>query len=91
MIDTKAISEEYVDQITAARMLDISQGRISQLCSQGRFEGATKIGWSWIIPKIAVEKFTPLKRGPKPQTSKRNEDKALVANVLDNLEARGNL
>ena len=67
MIDTKTINENYVDQVTAAKMLHITQGRISQLCNEGRFQGATKIGWSWLIPKTSVENFEPLKRGRKPQ------------------------
>ena len=65
LIDEKAL-EDYVDQITAARMLNVTQGRISQLCSEGRFQGATKIGWSWIIPKTSIENFERYKRGRKP-------------------------
>ena len=77
MIDTNVIKEEYVDQRTAAQMLNVSQARISQLCPQGRFPGAVKIGWSWIIPKEAVKNFKPSSRGRKPK--KRN-------NKTDNLE-----
>ena len=77
MIDIKTLNEDYVDQITAAKMLDVTQSRISQLCQEGRFEGATKIGWSWIIPKISVEKYTRRKSGPKPTRQKGKSDKAI--------------
>ena len=83
LIDTNAIKKEYVDQVTAAKMLDVSQARISQLCTQGRFDGATKIGWSWIIPKKSVENFKPLPRGPKPQTSTKGEDQKFLANKIN--------
>ena len=67
MIDAEDLKKDYVDQATAAEMLDVSVSRISQLCKQGRFHGATKLGWSWIIPKTAVENFEHLRRGrPKP-------------------------
>ena len=89
LIDTNAIKEEYVDQVTAAKMLDVSQARISQLCTQGRFDGATKIGWSWIIPKESVKNFKPLPRGPKAQSSISEEDQKFLANKIneaDNLK-----
>ena len=67
MIDTNMLKEEYIDQVTAAQMLGVTQARISQLCSQERFNGAMKIGWSWIIPKEAVKNFVRSPRGRKPK------------------------
>ena len=81
MINEKDM-EDYVDQTTAAKMLNITQGRISQLCSQGRFQGAMKIGWSWIIPKKAIQDFQPLRRGPKPKPSQNEVDQEFLANAL---------
>ena len=67
LLDAKAISEDYVDQATAAKMLSVSRSRINKLANEGRFEGATKIGWSWLIPRVAVENFERLRPGPKPR------------------------
>ncbi len=61
------LKEEYIDQVTAAQMLGVTQARVSQLCSQERFSGAMKIGWSWIIPKEAVKNFVRSPRGRKPK------------------------
>ena len=82
MIDIDEINAEYIDQLTAAKILNISRSRINKLCNTGRFEGATKVGWSWLIPRVAVENFTRLKSGPKPKTTSREDDKALIAEVL---------
>ena len=88
LIDEKAM-EDYVDQVTAGKLLNVTQGRISQLCSQGRFQGAMKIGWSWIIPKETIENFQPLRRGPKPKPPQNEIDKNFLAEVVsqaDNLK-----
>ena len=83
MIDEETIKKDYVDQATAAKMLAVTQGRISRLCSEKRFEGAMKIGWSWIIPKTAIDNFQRLKRGPKPkENSQQNSDKTIINNAL---------
>ena len=80
------IKEDYVDQLTAGKMLNVTQGRISVLCSQGRFNGAMKVGWSWIIPKTSVENFTRLPRGAKSKTAKRIQDHKLIATTLATLQ-----
>ncbi len=88
MIDEKAM-EDYVDQVTAAKMLKITQGRISQLCIQGRFQGAMKIGWSWIIPKVAIENFKPRRRGPRPKSTQNEADRDFLTSAInqaDNLK-----
>ena len=81
MIDIETLKENYIDQSTAANMLKITQGRISQLCQEGRFEGATKIGWSWIIPRLSVENFERKKRGAKPKNY--NEENILQAAIQE--------
>lgn len=83
MIDTNEIMKDYVDQVTAAKMLNISQSRVSQLCTEGRFQGASKIGWSWIIPKVAVENFQPKKRGPKPTGLTIEQTKEIISEALE--------
>ena len=86
MINEAMIKDNYVDQLTAGKMLNVTQGRISVLCSQGRFNGAMKVGWSWIIPKTSVENFTRLPRGVKSKTAKRTQDHKLIATTLATLQ-----
>ena len=66
----KEIEEEYYTALQAGAKLNLSPSRISRLCSSGRFEGAFKAGGSWLIPREAVEKHTPLPPGPKPMTDR---------------------
>ena len=84
LIDEKTIKENYVDPITAANMLHVSRSRINKLCQEGRFEGAIKTGWSWIIPRISVENFKPLRRGPKPNP--QPDDKTVWNTALKNAD-----
>lgn len=44
---------EYISVIEAAEKWNITRRRVQLLCSQGRIEGAQKIGTVWIIPKEA--------------------------------------
>ena len=85
-MDIDILKENYIDQLTAANMLKITQGRISQLCQEGRFDGATKIGWSWVIPRSSVENFQRKRRGVKPKSY--NEKSILQAAIqeADNLK-----
>ena len=77
MITKKEIYEDYVNLATAAQMLKVSKTRINILCREGRFNGAFKAGWSWLIPRTAVLNFKPLKRGRK-----RNTDKILLEKAI---------
>ncbi len=86
MFDRESLMENYVDQLTAAKMLKVSQGRISQLCTNGKFNGAAKIGWSWIIPRESVLNYKPNKRGPKPKTPSDREIWANALSQADNLK-----
>ena len=89
LISKEAIEKDYVNQSEAAKILKLTQGRISQLCSDGSFEGAVKIGWSWIIPKTTLENYPRQKRGRKPK--KENDDRTVWANAIkeaDNLKHR---
>lgn len=45
----------YISVSDAARKWNISERRIRVLCSEGRIEGAAKIGRSWSIPDSAVK------------------------------------
>lgn len=77
MITEKEIYEDYVDLATAAKMLNVTKSRINILCRGGRFNGAFKAGWSWLIPKSAITNFKPLKRGRK-----RNTDRVVIEHAI---------
>ena len=44
---------------------------------------AAKIGWSWVIPKVAVENFKPHKRGPKPTRLILEQTKEIISEALE--------
>ena len=41
---------KYIDVKEAAAKWGITDRRIRLLCSEGRIDGAIKLGWSWTIP-----------------------------------------
>ena len=79
MITEKELKEDYVDQATAAIMLDVSRSRVNALCREGRFDGAIKAGWAWLIPKTAVETFKRLHPG---RPKRGNTDRAVMENAI---------
>ncbi len=72
----------FVSVSEAAEILGIDRSRVGRLCREGRFEGATKIGEAWIIPREAVLNHTHLKPGPKTKAARREEDAALLKAVI---------
>ena len=44
---------EYMSAREAASLWGISKRRVQKLCSEGRIEGAIKVGIVWAIPKGA--------------------------------------
>ena len=42
---------EYMSAREAANLWGISKRRVQKLCSEGRIEGAIKVGIVWAIPK----------------------------------------
>lgn len=80
-MSTEEILEKYVAQKTAAEMMNVTPSRISQLCNQSQFEGAIKIGGSWIIPKTAIENYKPNKRGRKKNV-KKNPDRVMLEKAI---------
>ena len=74
------IAENYLNQAKAAQILGITTSRVNLLCREGRFQGAFKAGWSWLIPKIAVENFARQKRGRK---RKINSDRILLESAIE--------
>lgn len=56
----------FVGSTKAAQLMGISPRRIRQLLSQGRIEGAFKIGKSWVIPLVeGMPKVREGTRGPQ--------------------------
>ena len=80
-MSTEEILAKYVAQKTAAEIMKVTPSRISQLCNQSQFEGAIKIGGSWIIPKTAIENYKPNKRGRK-KSIKKNPDKIMLKKAI---------
>ena len=80
-MSTEEILAKYVAQKTAAEIMKVTPSRISQLCNQSQFEGAIKIGGSWIIPKTAIENYKPNKRGRK-KNIKKNPDRAVIEQAI---------
>lgn len=44
---------EYITAKEAAEKWGISQRRVQVLCTQGKIEGAKRLGWAWAIPQNA--------------------------------------
>lgn len=44
---------EYMSAKEAAEKWKISKRRVQILCSEGRIEGAMKVGYAWVIPQEA--------------------------------------
>ena len=78
MIQKDDIEKNYVDAPEAAKLLSVSRSRIGKLCLAGRFQGALKIGASWIIPREAVLNHKPLPPGVKPKKAKLAAERAAI-------------
>ena len=81
MLNKEIIEKNYFTQAEAAKALSFSLARISQLCSEGKFEGAMKIGWSWIIPKLSIENFHKSPKGRKPKP-KGGSERTILINAI---------
>jgi excisionase family DNA binding protein len=57
------ISEKYITVTDAAKQLNLTSGHVRQLCIDGKFPEAEKMGKTWIIPREAVEKYQPEEKG----------------------------
>ena len=83
MLTQQELDRDYVDGPAAAKILKITSTQVRFLCAKGRIKGAMKLGTSgWIIPRISVLNYKPNKRGSKPKTPSREDDKALIAEAL---------
>ncbi|MBQ3448257.1 MAG: helix-turn-helix domain-containing protein [Synergistaceae bacterium] len=66
-------TDNYIDAVTASRILGITRARISTLCKEGRFAGMVKIGHFWLIPRESVEGYTRLKPGKRKGSMSNDE------------------
>jgi len=57
------IRDNYMTAPQAAEYLGITRNRVGRLCLEGRFNGAGKIGDTWLIPRESVESHKRLKPG----------------------------
>jgi excisionase family DNA binding protein len=58
--------DEYITITEAAQILNKTVSMIGRLCRAGKLSGAEKKGnAAWLIPRAAVESYTPGKRGPR--------------------------
>ena len=53
----------HVSTAEAAEILGVSKDHVNLLCRQGKLRGARKAGWSWIIPRGAIDEYTPGPQG----------------------------
>ena len=74
IIDT----DKYVDAVSAARMLGVTDTRISALIRANRFRDTIRVGHARLIPLEAVQNFERLRPGAK----KKLENKDLIAEAL---------
>ncbi len=52
---------------TAAAALGVSVRTITRMCSDGRLEGAVRVGHQWRIPSSTIEAFLPRERNGRPE------------------------
>ena len=58
-------TDEYIDAVTAAKMLGVTRARVSTLCINGRFPNMVRVGHFWLIPRKSVEEYERGKPGKK--------------------------
>ena len=63
--------DQYITLKEAAEKWGISERRIRILCTDGRIEGATKMGPMWLIPAHSI---TPDDKRGKSGRYKKNRD-----------------
>ena len=77
MITKKELEKEFYNGTEVAELLNVTNGRIRQLCLSGRFDGAFKFGTTWLIPRESVENYERGKPGPRGNEELRKENERL--------------
>lgn len=65
--EQKAVREVYITIAEAMELLGVTDARISQLCTSGKFPGAFRMGRTWLIPREAAERYV---RQRRPRSSR---------------------
>jgi excisionase family DNA binding protein len=60
-----SLNGDYLTTPEASVVSHKCESFIKRLCRDGRLPGAKKLGNTWLIPRAAVESYTPGKRGPR--------------------------
>ena len=83
--------EEFITIEEAMTLSGYTRRNITDLCKKGKLPGARKMGKQWLVPKQALENYTPGPRGFAAVWEKiRAEEAALrdeIKGAVD--EARG--
>ena len=82
-MNEEEIRQNYITTAEAAGILGITTHRVGRLCIEGRFKGAFKAGFAWLIPRDSVSNHKHLKRGPKGKSTRKTEDIALLKSALE--------
>ena len=77
---------DYISVKEASQKWEISERRIRVLCSEGRIEGAAKVGRSWSIPSDAVQPADG-RKGKKKQYLGLHYDFSYIDNLKERIDA----
>ena len=72
------LSEKFMTATNAAKQLKLTSGHIRQLCIDGKFPGAEKMGKTSIIQREAVDNYHPTEKGFAVVWKKRQAEKATL-------------
>ena len=68
----------FITAKEAALLLHKTSDYIRKLCASGELEGAYKFGSTWIIPKSAIDNFSPKPRGFAAFWKKYHEEQKVL-------------
>lgn len=70
------VMKEFMTATAAAKELGVTGTRVRRLCREGRFQGAIKLGTSWIIPRSSVRDHKRLPPGRKGKGRRERDQRA---------------
>jgi excisionase family DNA binding protein len=77
------LQNNYVTTPEAAKLIGKTADMIAKLCQAGRLPGAEKIGNTWLIPRAAVESYTPGRRGPLTKKERAASEMAGIRGEME--------
>jgi hypothetical protein len=76
---------EYMTVAETAKKLKKSVPMITLLCRKGHFSGVVKLTTgAWLIPRAAVESYTPGKRGPRTKKERLSAELSGIREEMTN-------